>query len=63
MPGERIHAFWTDDVLVEEERRQLRTEAIQDAHDNESGNNARESETKNVTHMVSSNASPGLVRG
>jgi hypothetical protein len=46
-----------------EERRQLGAEAIQDAHDNESGNNAGESEAKNVAYMVSSNASPGLVRG
>lgn len=45
-----------------EEPRQLGAEAIQDAHDNESGNNAGESEAKNVAYMVSSNASPGLVR-
>jgi hypothetical protein len=38
-------------------------ETKEEAHDNEGANNARKSEAKNVAYVVSSNASPGLVRG
>ena len=44
-------------------RRELGAETVQEAYDDESGNNACESEAKNVAHMVSGHASSGLVRG
>ena len=56
----RALRIWTDDVVG---RQELGAKTKQEAHDNESGNNARESEAKNVAHMVSGHASSGLVRG
>jgi len=37
----------------------VRAEAREQAHDNESENNAGKSEAKNVAHVVSRDASPG----
>ena len=41
----------------------VRAETKEEAHDNESANNARKSEAKNVAHVVSRDASPGLICG
>ena len=41
----------------------VRAETKEEAYDNESANNARKSEAKNVAHVVSRDASSGLIRG
>jgi hypothetical protein len=53
-------SFATDDVG---RTVSVRAETKEKAYDNESANDARKSEAKNVAHVVSGDASSGLIRG